>query len=239
MKIKVTTYNIQSCKDYVTKVFNPETIAKVINEINPDILGLNEVRGEGIDEFFFDQVGTLSKLTNMEYTYFGKAIDITNKGPYGNGIISKYPLYDIERIIVPDPIVKDEDAYYETRVLLKLKTKINNEVINIMVIHVGLAKSEQNNAMELILSEINKTSGKLILMGDFNMEPTNPHIKKLQTILNDTGLLFNNKFTFPSINAIKQIDYIFTRNLNVISADVNELVGSDHYPVSCIIDINE
>ena len=69
MKITIGTYNIQSCKDYITKQFDPMACAKVINAFKPDILGLNEVRGDGPDEFFFDQVGTLSKLTNIKYNF--------------------------------------------------------------------------------------------------------------------------------------------------------------------------
>ena len=238
MKLTIGTYNIQSCKDYITKIFDPNACAKVINSFKPDILGLNEVRGKGTDEFFFDQVNTLSNLTNIKYNYFGKAIDIANKGPYGNGILSKYELFDTKKIMIPDPKIKDEDAYYETRCLIKTKVKVNNEIINIIVIHVGLAKSEQNNAMEVLLKEVNHIEGKLIVMGDFNMEPNNPHIINLQRILDDSVNCFNNTFnTFPSINPVKKIDYIFTRNIKVLKANVVEMVGSDHYPISCVIEI--
>ena len=238
MEITVTTYNIQSCKDYITKNFDPKVIAKVINAIKPDILGLNEVRNSGVDEFFFDQPKTLSNLTNIKYNYFGKAINIANKGPYGNALLSKYELLDTKTIPIPDPLIKDEDAYYESRCFIKSKIKINNELINVLVVHVGLANSEQKNAINCLLQEIDSTIGKLIIMGDFNMTSDNELIKILQNKLFDTANLFTKDYlTFPSINPVKKIDYIFTRGLTVKAATVNEVVGSDHFPVTCVIEI--
>ena len=226
----IMSFNIQSCKDYITKKFTPDTAAKAINQINPDILGLNEVRGMPFqptdDPSWFNQIEELSKLTNMPYIYFGQAI--TLKGPYGNAILSKYPLKNIKTIAIPDPIIKDEDAFYESRCIISCDI----EDFHLFVTHIGLAKSEQINGISLLKELIKKETKPTIITGDFNMTPDNPLIKELSELVYDTANIFNEPLlSFPSINPRIKIDYIFTSfNIEVIEADIPQIVASDHFP---------
>ena len=238
MKVKVMTFNIQSTRDYVNRNFDPILMARTIKTIGGEIIGLNEVRGEGEDEFFTDQVTTIANYLGYKYFYFGKAIDIKGKGPYGNAFISKYPIESVETIMIPDPLVKDEDAYYETRCIIKAKVNVNSELITFIVTHVGLAKSEEENAIKVLHNLIDQENGKLILMGDFNMEPSNHLVLSIKDKLYDTSdLIVGDKLTFPSINSVKKIDYIFTRNISVVKADVERIVASDHFPCSVEIEL--
>ena len=102
----------------------------------------------------------------------------------------------------------------------------------------GLAKSEEKNAMELINSLLDKKDGKIILMGDFNMTKDNSLIIDLGKRLFDTTLIMgDNPLTFPSINPNRKIDYIFCRDLKVLNSRVEEIVASDHFPCSMEIDV--
>lgn len=237
MLVKVMTFNIQSTRDYVNRNFDAHLMSRTIKKVGAEIVGLNEVRGEGKDEFFTDQVGTIASDLGYDYYYFGKAIDIKDKGPYGNAFISKYPIKSVETIMIPDPLVKDEDAYYETRCVIKACVDVLGHDLTFLVVHVGLAKSEEENAIKVLLELIEKEEGKLILMGDFNMEPTNPLIDKIRKKMFDTSPLMQDKLTFPSINPVKKIDYIFTKNIKVKSAEVCEIVASDHFPCSMEIEL--
>ena len=227
---KIMSYNIQSCKDYITKEFNPNTVANVIKQYNPDIVGLNEVRGMPIKPTthpsWFDQIGTLAQLTNMPYFYFGKAI--TLDGPYGNAILSKYPLNNIKTILIPDPLIKDEDAFYESRCIISCEC----ENFHLLITHIGLAKSEQINGINKLFEVIETIDNPIILMGDFNMTPDNKLIKKLSERLIDTSNKFKEPLlSFPSINPTIKIDYIFiSNNIELIEADIPQIVASDHFP---------
>lgn len=227
---KIISFNIQSCRDYITREFTPLTAAKAINTLKPDIVGLNEVRGipyrETTDPSWFDQVNELAKLTDMPYCYFGVAIKLT--GPYGNAILSKYPLKNIKTIAIPDPIVKDEDAFYESRCIISCEI----ENFHLLITHVGLAKSEQKNAITLLKNIIQEIKKPIILMGDFNMTPDNYLIKEISTLLNDTANKFKKTLlSFPSINPRIKIDYIFISNeIELIEADIPQIVASDHFP---------
>lgn len=236
---KIMSFNIQSCRDYVTRAFTPLTAARAINELKPDIVGLNEVRGlpflETTDPSWFDQIKELSKLTNLPYCYFGVAINL--KGPYGNAILSKFPLKNVKTIPIPDPIVKDEDAYYESRCIISCDI----EELHIFVTHIGLAKSEQRNGINLLKELIKKTEGPTILMGDFNMTPDNSLIQEIKELLFDTATVFKKPLlSFPSINPRIKIDYIFTsKDIKVIEANIPEIIASDHFPYYTIIKINK
>ena len=241
MELKILTFNIQSCKDYIKKDFNPKVSGDAIKEINPDIVGLNEVRGKGNDEFFTNQTRTLANYANFKYYIFGQAITVLNKGPYGNAMLSKYPFTNIEIIKIPDPLVKDEDAYYESRGIIKSTIEVNGKYLNVISTHVGLARGEQKNAiatLKELIKPILVKNEPLILLGDFNMTPDDELISELKEYIDDTTDLIEGSInTFPSIDSIKKIDYIFTKNVVVKKVQVEKIVASDHFPLSAIIEL--
>lgn len=221
----LTTFNIQHCRDYVKRIIDFDLIAEAIEKTNPDIVSLNEVFGEGSPLPYDNQPKILAEKLNMFY-FFGQAISIT-KGNYGNAILSKYPIEDPQVIKIPDPLVKDEDVYYETRCIIK--AKING--LTILSTHIGLAKSEARNAVNTLLEVIKDIKGPYVIMGDFNMQPNNEILKPLFALTNDT---LENIFTptFPSINPKIRIDYILTsKDITIEEANVVNIIASDHLPV--------
>ena len=71
-------------------------MAEAIKICDPDIVGLNEMRGADPESDFVNQVEELARLAGYEYFYFSKACDIEDDdGPFGNGVLSKYPLSKI------------------------------------------------------------------------------------------------------------------------------------------------
>jgi endonuclease/exonuclease/phosphatase family metal-dependent hydrolase len=208
-------------------------MAKAISACDADIVGLNEMRGLGTHKDYEAQVERLADLTGMKYFYFSKAIDFAGYGPYGNGILSKYPILSAETVLVPDPEVRAYNGYYETRAVLKAELEGG---ITVLVTHMGLNPDEQNNAVETILQHL--TDEKCILMGDFNVTPDSKILEPLYQRMNDTAVYFTEpKLSFPSDKPAKKIDYIFTSpDLEVTAADIPDLVVSDHRPY--FIDIN-
>ena len=45
MKLRIMTFNIRGCKNYITNKKDYDSIIEIINKYNPDIIGLNEVFG--------------------------------------------------------------------------------------------------------------------------------------------------------------------------------------------------
>ena len=225
--MKFMSFNTQHCLNYMTKQIDFEIMAKTILDCGADIVGLNEMRGEGQDPEYTAQVEKLAALTGMKYYYFAKAIDVKDKGPYGNGILSKKPILKAETVMIPAPKVKKEGRYYETRCLLKAEIEGG---ITVFVTHMGLHSEERQSAVETIIGQ--KKKEKCVLMGDFNLVPNDPILLPIYDVMQDTAKAFDSaKLSFPSDAPRVKIDYIFvSRDAKIISADIPAIVASDHRP---------
>ncbi len=242
MNIKIMTYNIQHGLDY-KKLLNKERIIdldkiyQVIKDEDVDLVGLNEVYNDVNNIETVEQVKYLANKLGFNYYFFGQSITVKNVIGYGNAIISKYPLINYKIHKIDDPLIKDEDTYYESRIIIECDLLINNETIKVFVTHLGLAKSEKLNGTKKLL-EVIKDNEKIILLGDFNMKEDNNNILLLSKELFNTSKLIDGcKCTYTSVDPKEKIDYIFVKGIDVISSKVVKKIASDHYPVVCKIKI--
>lgn len=233
--MKIMTFNTQHCANFITGKIDYEVMADAVKTCGAEIVGLNEMRDKGVSEGYADaQVAQLSKLTEMEYFYFAKAIEDGPGNPYGNGILSKHEFERVETILIPEPENKKSGAYYERRCILKAKLKNG---LTVLVTHFGLSPEEQESAVKAVLDEI--TDEKCILMGDFNVTPDDKVLELIRAKMKDTAELFSEeKLSFPSDNPRIKIDYIFvSHDIEVVSADIPGIVASDHRPHTAKINI--
>ncbi len=233
--MKIMTFNTLHCLNYIEQKIDFQIMADTIKECGADIVGLNEIRGKGTDSEYDNQTAILSELSGIEYYYFAKAIEIGNKNPYGNAILSKYPIVRAETIPVPDPNPKTGTEYYETRCLLKAKLEGG---ITVIVIHFGLNLDEQINAVNTVIE--NLENEKCILMGDFNVTPEDDVLKPIRERMKDAADFFEKPLlSFPSDNPDRKIDYIFVSpDVEVITADIPEIIASDHRPHTATVNIS-
>jgi endonuclease/exonuclease/phosphatase family metal-dependent hydrolase len=236
MKIKVMSYNTQHCLNYITQKIDFDIIADTIKACGADIIGLQEIRDESQDAEFQAQAKIVAEKLGYPYYHFAEAIRFGGVNPYGNAIISRYPILSAETVMIPDPKIKKYDGYYETRCLLKTVIDVGDG-LNVLVSHFGLNPDEQENAVATVVANIPKEP--CVLLGDFNMEPDNPILHPIMQSLNDTAKAFSTpKFSFPSDNPRVKIDYIFvSEDLKVQSADIPEIVSSDHRPHVATIEL--
>ncbi len=232
MKLRIMTYNVCSGRNFNNdKKINICDAGKVIQKYSPDIIGLNEIRGLGkVEQFFTDQAQTLAQMLGYHF-YFAKAIDFDWGGPYGNALLSRFPILSADTFKIEDPIVQDEDEYYETRCILKAKLDIPGE-LNVYVSHYGLANSEKLNAVKKTVELIKNETGNFLFMGDLNMQPNDEKLAPLFQLMQDTANVSNDLLlSFPSDAPDRKIDYIFaSKNIKVVSAQVPAETTSDHRP---------
>ena len=236
MKIKLMSYNTQHCLNFITRQIDFDIIADTIRRCGADIIGLQEMRDLGQNGDYQAQTRILAEKLGFPYFYFAEAIRFEGLNPYGNAIISRYPIKSAETILIPDPEPKQYDGYYETRCLLKAEIGAGNG-LHVLVSHFGLNPDEQENAVETALSHMPGTRG--VLMGDFNLEPEDPILHPVTERLRDTAKAFPApKFSFPSDVPNVKIDYIFvTPDLKVREADIPAIVSSDHRPHVAVIEL--
>ena len=234
MTIKLMSYNTQHCLNFVTQKIDYDIIVDTIKKCEADIIGLQEIRDECQDAEYQAQTKIIAEKLGYHY-YFAEAIRFAGEKPYGNALVSRYPITSAETVIIPDPKPKGYDGYYETRCLLKATIDVGGE-LNVMVSHFGLNPDEHQNAVKTVVGNLPKA--RCVLLGDFNMQPDNPILNPIMQSLYDTANDFSSpKLSFPSDNPTIKIDYILVSNdLKVHCADIPAIVSSDHRPHTATIE---
>ena len=237
MKVNIMSFNTQHCLNYVTREIDYDVMANAIKQCNADIIGLQEMRNEGIKEGYVDQTKILADKGGYPYYYFAEATRFDGTKPYGVALISRFPILSAETIIIPDPEVRKYDGYYETRCILKAKIDVGSG-LTVMVSHYGLNPDELDNAIATTFA--NLPEERAVFMGDLNMEAHTSRIKQFDEKLYNTANKFDEpKFSFRSIDPFAKIDYIYTtKDMTVLEADIPAIVASDHRPHTAVIDVD-
>ena len=208
-----------------------------IRQCGAAVVGLNEVRGQGESPLYRNQAEILAARLGM-HAYFAPAIRFPNGGPYGNALLSKYPILKAERILIEDPPVRDEDTYYETRCLLKAELDLAGG-LTVYVCHFGLAKAEAKSAVRTLLEQLDQQTRPCVFMGDLNLTPDSEILAPIYERLQDTAAVFTHpQLSWPSDIPERKIDYIFaSRDIQVLAAEIPEVVASDHRPYTALLEI--
>ena len=241
MDIRVMTYNICSGHHYINhenhvlEWNNPDVkyVGEIIEKYNPDIVGLNEVYNTGKDAVFTNQTEALAKMLGYKYYYFAEAHRIKGVNPYGNAILSKFPITFTEIIKIPELEIKNDDIVFdENRCILHAIIELAGET-HVYISHFGLTLSEREMAVKTVSKLLDNTKGRCILMGDFNTEPEHEVLQPIYSRIDDTASGYNKQdiLTFRSDAPYEKIDYIFMRDgMKVRDICAPPEVASDHRP---------
>lgn len=227
MNLRIMTYNICSGRDAFREL-NLHSAENAIRNLNPDICALNEVRMRTSDINGCEQARQLGEALGM-YWAFAPAIQILG-GEYGVAMLSRYPIVKTDYTPVPQVPVELRKKRYEDRVLLRCEIDVGRPLA-VYTSHFGLTDDEQINATELALSKLRAETLPAVLMGDFNMTPDHPLIRKISEQLHDAA----DGQTFPTFHALKpeiKIDYtFFTREFEIVKTCSPFTTASDHFPL--------
>lgn len=238
------TYNICHCLNFSgaknpgwvlddKNITLPKT-AEFVKSIDADMVGLNEVFN-GETGFLAKQADKIAELSEYKDFCFGKAIELSF-GDYGNAFLSKYKIKESETYSVPAPEGderrKDENKYYEDRVVMREVIDVDGVAVSVYVTHFGLNLQEKKRMIATLTNLLDKEKNPCVLMGDFNSEPDDEILKPLFDRLQSTAKVCgNSQKTFATYGEKLQIDYIFVskefevKNFVRIDCDL-----ADHYP---------
>ena len=247
----IISYNIRYDNDWDIEnswKIRRNKVSQILVQYSPSIIG--------IQEGLLNQVQYIdSSLIDYDYVGVGRD-DGKKKGEFcaiyfdtTRYVLSKNSTFWLSE--TPDTISVGWDAALEricTYGLFKDRiTKKEFWVFNTHFDHIGVVAREKSS--ELILKridKINRQSLPVVLMGDFNSTPNSSPVKELKTELSDALKISLEKLqgprgTFNGFNEDlpieKRIDYIFTKDLKVISyTHINDRLNnnrhiSDHLPV--------
>lgn len=232
MKFRVMTYNVQHFHPYkATEQWDDidyRPFADAIKAFDPDVVGLNEIRGEGPSPLYAPQAELIAGLTGYSY-FYAPSLFIPDHGLYGNAFLCKKELGSSEVVHIPDPA--GTTGYFESRSVAKTVLPYAGG-ITMLTSHFGLRPVEAENAVRVVCDEIRKSPYPVILTGDFNVTPDNPVLAPIRKLLFDTAeLLERPLLSFPSDEPKVKIDYVFcSKELRPTFASIPPLVLSDHRP---------
>lgn len=237
--LRIMTFNTQHCALYTNYLKNreqkidTERFAQEISKVAPDIVGLNEIRGNDTRGFYGEQTELLKDFSGMPYSFFAPAIRFDD-GPYGNAMLSRLEPLSVENIKIPDPEERKYGGYYETRCLIKAKFEGG---LTVLITHFGLNPDEVENAITAVLENIEDE--KCIFMGDLNLGENDARLDAIREKMVDTASVYGKGLlTFPSNAPEIKLDYIFvSKDIKVKSVFIPSDVVSDHLPFVADIEV--
>jgi len=214
-------------------VVDIEAIAKVINDVKPDFVALQEV-----DRFTdrsgkdLDQAEALANLTGMKYVFI-KALDRSN-GEYGLAILTRFDIEESQTFSLP--VNPGTGAELRTLGIVRVKLEDGSDFV------FGTTHLDhlQDSNRELQTREALKNLADyqqypIVLGGDFNMNQSNDVWNLWKTEFRI--LCTDCQFTAPAVEPYTAIDFIISNKaaearFSVKSYEVYpETYASDHLPV--------
>lgn len=228
--------------------YRKNDLVQLISYYQPDFIGIQEAMPNQL-KFMASQL--------HHYNYIGHGRDGVDTASEGIPLFynsNHYTLLDDAVFWLsetPEKVSKGWDAEYNRIVVYgQFKSKITDQIIHVFNTHFDHKGTEARlQSAQLLINYIknNQLMNKhIVLMGDFNSLPSDAPIKLLeQEFTNSYNLKDSSVYgpigTFNGFNTIqavtRQIDYIFTKNIDVKSyrciddRRANNLHLSDHFPI--------
>ena len=243
--LRVVTYNVHYCKGLDGR-FAPDRIARILRDLDPDIIALQEIdvgrprsRGD-------DQLAHLAAELGLNQLFCPSIVNGAEK--YGHGLLSAHPLQLVRQARLPTGNV----SVIEPRDGLHAKVTLDGREISVITTHLGLNYLERAAQIDRLLDEdflggIDPGQPALFL-GDLNLSPGGKLYRRLTARwhrVNGHGVFRDVQAhapghvalkTFPSFLPVRQLDHIFaTPHFDILGvhspANLLTRRASDHLPL--------
>ncbi len=241
MRLRVITWNIHKGIGGVDRRYAPERVLQLLLHHQPDVLLLQEVSEHMPRNRFDDQVELLSSGLGMPHLAFNPQHRFA-MGGYGNLILSRWPLDDIEEVDLTVGWRKKRGAI-QARAHVRMGDKTRSVVLHNL--HLGLAGSERAEQLKRFLASgpfrgIHANT-PIILGGDLNdlWGTLGPRFLA-PAGFQRAGSLAN---TFPAAIPLRPLDGLFIRgNVQFVKghACTTRLAkqASDHRPLIADLELS-
>ncbi len=231
-RFRVATYNIHKCRGVDGRV-RPERVARVLEEVNADIVSLQEVVSHEGRATLDHQADYLAGHLGL----FG-AMGESRKhrgGAYGNVTLSRWDF----KLVRPIDITV---AGREQRVALRTDIRLDRHILHVFNVHLGTAVRERRlQAARLIDRDLLRAidiSGPRLVLGDFNEWVHGMVTRTLvaEFHLTDLRAHLARVRSYPALLPVLNLDHIyFDHHLRIERAFFHRtrrsLIASDHLPL--------
>lgn len=230
-RFTVASYNIHGCVGKDLKR-DAARIARVISELDADIVGLQEVDSRVGEEAEAWQMDYLAHATGLK-AVAGPAIARHDRH-YGNLLLTRHRILDVRRL---DLSVSGQ----EPRGALDVDLQIRHRVVRVLITHFGLRAAERRYQAQRLLAALKEDTERLTLvLGDFNeWSPFSRSLQSLQARLGPTPA----PRTYPAFFPLLPLDRIWVcppAALLDLRTHHNAMtrVCSDHLPIRAVVSLD-
>ncbi len=182
-----------------------------------------------------DEAGTeaIARALEYNYVYYPASIHSRHERNFGNAVLSKWPIVDSEKIILPHRNPSNDQIRIAVHALLD----VGDDHLPVYSVHTEtfwLGPDSREDQVSLLAEEIDPDYSTVIVGGDFNtLTPLSEKIltermemANLEPATDDAGATVGiGRFGL-------QLDHIFTRGFTALDYGVwQESEASDHYPL--------
>jgi|SRR5579885_1650091 len=239
-QICIATYNVHKCRGLDRRT-RPERIAKVISQLDADVVAIQEILDVRNQHFEFDQVRQIQSLMDGYEICFGENRTL-HGGRYGNLTLSRLPVQKCENYDITW-------RHRERRGCLRSDLSLpNGGLLHVFNVHLGTSFVERRHQARRLLSDavLNRQyPGSKVVVGDFN-EWTRGLASRLmgstfEAIEPRTVLRYPR--TYPGIFPVLHLDHFYyDKHLRLAAFRVHRsrtaLIASDHLPIVARFEIN-
>jgi len=220
--VKVVSYNI--------------AFGEQVDQAIQDLVGLEEL--QGTDLFLLqemDEVGTarIARALGCSFVYYPAWIHEHHGRYFGNAILSRWPLDEGDRIVLPHENPKDG----QRRIAVRARADIHGVSVWVYSVHTEtpwLSTPKRADQLDAVLEAIDETQAYVIVGGDFNtLTPSS--VTELEEKFRQAGMQRASNLAEPSLPLYLldfTLDHIFTRGMAVLATGAaEEAVAGDHLPI--------
>jgi endonuclease/exonuclease/phosphatase family metal-dependent hydrolase len=220
--ITVVSYNIAYGKNIDQAILE---IRKFQSQKTVDILLLQEMEETGTEK--------LARKLELNYVYFPATIEPKYRRNFGNAVLSRWPIVDSQKIILPHISLSDRMKRIATRATIRIQ-EMEVTAFSVHTEPVFIWPKFKEEQCFAILDDTGATSPYAIAGGDFNSF-TKRYIDKLEKRYGQAGFIRASKgleFSFARFGLKMFTDQIFAKGFVVKTAGtITDTKASDHMPI--------
>lgn len=224
----IATYNVHSCIG-TDRRFSPDRIAEVIDSLDADVIGLQEVGWHLRGRRDFDQFEFLQD--NTGYDVHAGVTKNHSKAHFGNAILTKWPVRDVRQLDLSVP-------FRARRGAIDVDVEIRGKPVRVINAHLGLDPRERQIQFSKICQAVEQhNNGPMLLMGDFNeWRMKIPPLRQVEQFFPNAlaPKTFHTRKPLLRFDRIYASDDLHLGEHAVVRTDLTKR-ASDHLPVRCTV----